>query len=245
LSQALDRIIASRSIANENDRALLFNLIALFAVKSPRHREGVRSIHEQMLKRMLKLATATPEHWRSQIRQAKASGVFGNDDDTDYERMKEFVTRDQYHINLFTPYHLQLELQTFNKVLPYIFNRKWILVNAPPHTTGFITSDHPMCLMWSDPTKRGGFFGPGLGLLGTQIVFPISNVLAMMGAFEIKNEEIAANKILMAHINGTVIVHANRQVYAPDDAFVYKLAHNKRIMHGAELLHDYECIRPT
>src|SRR5271167_3355666 len=90
LSQALDRIIASRSIANENDRTLLLNLIGLFAVKSPRHRESVRSVHEQMLKRMLLLATATPERWKSQIRQAKATGVLGDDDDTDYETIKEF-----------------------------------------------------------------------------------------------------------------------------------------------------------
>ena len=46
----------------------------------------------------------------------------------------------------------------------------------------------------------------------------------------------------MAHINGTVIVHAHRQIYARDNDFIYKLAYNKRITHGAELLSDEECI---
>ena len=66
----------------------------------------------------------------------------------------------------------------------------------------------------------------------------------MMGAFEIDNGEIDANDLLLAHINGTVIVHANRQIYAQDNDFLYKLAHNKRIMQGSELLSDKECIRP-
>jgi hypothetical protein len=39
VSQALERIIASRSIKDQIDRVLLFNLMALMAIKNPRHRE--------------------------------------------------------------------------------------------------------------------------------------------------------------------------------------------------------------
>jgi hypothetical protein len=219
----------------------VFNLIGLLAIKTPRHRENVRSVHEQILKQILLLATETPEQWESELRRAKEHGNLGGDDDTDYERMREFISRDQYKINLRTPYHLQLELILFDKVLPYIFARNWILVKAPLHTTGFITSDHPVCLMWSDPAKRGDFVGPGLGRRGTQIVFPISNELAMVGTFEPQTREMEANKLLIAHINGTVIVHANRQIYARDSDFVYQMVHNERIMNGAGLLND-ECI---
>jgi len=41
--------------------------------------------------------------------------------------------------------------------------------------------------MWSDPKMRGGFYPPGLGLL--KIYFTISPRLAMVGSFEIENDE--------------------------------------------------------
>jgi len=238
LSQAIDRVVASRSIANENDRALLFNFIGLLAVKSPRHREGVRSVHEQIAKRILLLATETRERWESQIQRAKEDGDIAGDVDADYERMRDFVRRDHYSLNLLTPYHVQLELDTFDEILPYIFGRKWVLVKAPPDTTGFITSDHPMCLIWADAAKRGGFFGPGLRRERTHIVFPISNELAMIGAFEFEDRDIDADKLFMAQINGIVIAHAQRQIYARDNNFVYRMPHNKGIKNGAKIVSD-------
>lgn len=52
--------------------------------------------------------------------------------------------------------HLQVEWKIFDEILPYIFNRKWKTLRAPPGATGFITSDHPMCLNWINPRERGG-----------------------------------------------------------------------------------------
>jgi hypothetical protein len=238
LSQALDRVIASRSIANEDDRALLLNFIGLCAVKSPSHREGLRSVHEQIAKRILLLATETRERWESQILLAKQNGELADDADPDYERVRDFIRRDRYTINLGTPYHLDVEMQAFDSILPYIFGRKWILVKAPLNTTGFITSDHPVCLISAELAKRGGSSRPGLGCKRTHLVFPISNELAMIGAFEFADREIDADKLFMAQINGVIVAHAQRQIYARDNDFVYRMPHNNRIRHGAELLNE-------
>ena len=48
---------------------------------------------------------------------------------------------------------------------------------------GIITSDYPVCLMWSDPARRS-FKGPGHGVPATLVVFPVSNELAVKGTFE-------------------------------------------------------------
>jgi hypothetical protein len=70
VSQSLNRIIAARSIRDDNDRAYLLNLMALLAVKNPRHRENSRRTQEQIWKRALDLAAATPDMWASQIKFA-------------------------------------------------------------------------------------------------------------------------------------------------------------------------------
>lgn len=243
LSQALGRIVEARSIRNSNDRALLFNLIALTAVKNPRLRETMRAARERTTKIMMQMATASPQGWEAHVRRAKEAGYIAKDADADYERMRDFIVQDQFVIDVPPAEHLSIELKTFDKILPLIFHRKWMLFRAPPQATGFITSDHPMCLMWSEPAKRAGFFPPGLGLKRTQLLFPISNELAAIGAFEIEEDEVDANDLLISQINGSILLHATRQIYARDSDFLYKLQHNPKIMRGTDLLHD-QCLRP-
>jgi len=238
LSPALERIIAARSIDDDNDRILLLNLIGLMAIKTPRLRETMRGVHEQTARIIMSMALDSPERWESQIRQAKEAGFIDKDAVADYEGMKEFVEKEQYKIELLTTGQLQRELKLFDKILPLICNRQWMLFKAPPGKTGFVTSDHPLCLMWSDPNKRGKFYSPGLGLKGTQIVFPISNELAVIGAFEIDDGDADADDLLIAQINGSIIIHSTRQVYARDSDFMYKMQHHLQIMRGTDLLSE-------
>jgi hypothetical protein len=222
ISQALDRIIAARSIRDENDRRF----------------------QEQLWKRVLDVATATPEMWASQIRHAKAHGHIEPDADTDYTKMRGFVEADRYRIQVPTERHLEQEIESFETVLPFFFARHWVLLRAPRRQTGFVTSDHPVCLMWSDPARRGRFRGPGHGLRSTQVIFPISNELAVIGAFEAYDDEMDVSELFVAEVNGTIILASDRQIYARDGHFVYKMVHNTRIMRGFELLRDQATSRP-
>jgi hypothetical protein len=237
LSRSLGRIIAARSLADEADRANLLEFIAVIAVKNPRHRENFRQFEEQVMKRVLQLATATRERWESQMKKAKAAGYISTDADDDYERMRDFVERDEFRVNLSTGHQLSLELPAIDKVLPLVFERKWMLLRAPKNMTGFVTSDYPACLMWSEPERRGGF-SPGHGLRGTQLVVPISNELAMIGAFEIENEARDADQRLIAQVNTAVIAHSGRQVYARDGEFPYFSPHREKIMRGVDVVKD-------
>ncbi|WP_146030267.1 DUF4238 domain-containing protein [Methylocella silvestris] len=238
LDQALKRIISARSIKNENDRALIFNLIGLMATKNPRLRENFRAAHERTAKMMMDLAAATPEGWAYQVRRAKEDGFLPADADADYEKMREFLNRDDFRIETETSMHLQMELQTFDKILPLIFSRRWMLFRTPPNAPGFITSDHPMCIMWSDPARRG-IYPTGLGLRNTQLLFPISNELAIIGSFEIDDgDEVDADESLIAQINGNIILHSMTQVYGRDGNFPYMMNHHTKVMRGAGLLED-------
>ena len=189
LSQALERIIAACSITNAKDWAYVINLMALMATKNPQHRETFREFHEELMKRVLDLATATPERWESQMRRAKADGAINADADGSYEQMRDFVVRDEFKVNVKTNFNLHLEVKAYETVLPFLARRGWMLLRALKGQTGFITSSHPICLMWSDRARRGQFHGPGHGMRNTQLIFPISNELCAVGAFELHHEE--------------------------------------------------------
>ena len=86
------------------------------------------------------------------------------------------------------------------------------------------------------------FQGAGAWRRGTLVIFPISNELAITGAFEAYEEEKDASASAIAKINGTIALHAGRQIYARDSSFIYQMAHNEKIMRGDEFLADQESL---
>ena len=99
----------------------------------------------------------------------------------------------------------------------------------------FITSDNPVCLMWQDPKISEP---PGLGRPGTQIVFSVSNELAIIGTFEGVDRKVEADDDLVTIINGNVLPYVDRQVYARGDDFACAMPHNAGTRGGSELLND-------
>ena len=136
--------------------------------------------------------------------------------------MRRFVDEGNFTVEVPTTRHVAMEMSALDTIIPLLGQRRWMLVRATADTGGFVTSDHPVCLMWSYPGLRGqGPYSPGFGLRRTQVVFPISHALAVLGAFEIDEEERDGDAGLVAVINSTVIGYADRHVYARDDRFLY------------------------
>jgi hypothetical protein len=223
LSPGIERIRAAGTFDNADDRASLLNLIGLLHLRNPRFRETIRDFHERVAKATMGLLLATPERWARQTAKMKKGGYLPPDADTDYEKMKAFVREGEYRVETATERHITLEMGAFDKILPHVFGRGWVLVEAPKCSGGFVTSDHPVCLTWSEPAKGPGIRPIGLGLRGTEIVFPVSPRIAAIGAFEIEDGTYSADDAMVASINGTIIAFAERQVYARDLNFHYAL----------------------
>src|SRR5262249_28908623 len=142
--------------------------------------------------------------------------------------------------------HIQIEVQTFNEMLPILLKRNWMLLKAPRRSGGFVTSDHPVVLMWSDLKMRGGFYAPGFGCTGTEVLFPICTRLAVVGAFELKNgPAVEVNESAVASFNGAQIAYAERQVYARDRNFTYVLQSDEPPRKASRLIHDRGFRKPT
>jgi hypothetical protein len=232
LAPALGRIIESRSLEDPNDTGLLLNFIAWLATRNPRLRENVRDFHERIARQVMNLALATPQRWSNQKKKLNLSE---DQEAVTYEEMKAFVERKDYTVSVPTETHIQLEAGTFEKVLQTMFERKWVLLKAPKTSGGFITSDHPVCLTYSQPRGR---IPIGYGLRNTEVIFPISPGLAVVGAFELEHGEMEIDEGLTAQFNGTVAVFAERQVYSRDHHFHYSVDDSGRLRKASRLASD-------
>jgi hypothetical protein len=238
LADALQRIVAARSLANPEDRAFLLNLVGLTAMRNPRLRETVRSGHEQVARLIMDQVLSSKERYESQVKKVREAGGLPESNKTSYEEMKRFVEGGQYELTLDNTFQVGQEMRVFDKILPLIFERGWILLRAPENSGGFITSDHPFCLFWTDPKRRGGFHPPGLGLRGTEIRFTISPRLALVGAFELKNGDVDVSEESVAGVNGGVFALAEAQVYTRDQNFHYAMQPAEPLQKASRLITD-------
>jgi Protein of unknown function (DUF4238) len=238
IGPALTRIVAARSLANEEDRTLLLNLIGLLHIRNPRLRERFRDFRERVAKMILSVALSSRQMWESQVKKAQDAGFIQREVDTDYAKLKEIYKPADYKVEVPVEEHILTEMNTFDQILPLLFERKWVLLKAHQDSAGFITSDHPVCLTWSEPDPRRGRRPPGLNLMGTEILFPISPILAVVGAFELENGEFDFNEEEVASSNGTIILHARRQVYARTMDFTYQIDQNQPPRDASRLLQD-------
>jgi len=238
LASALERTIEAETFQTRADYEVILNFIALLAIRNPRHRESVRDIHEQILKKMLGLSLATKERWEKHERDMEAAGYKPREPIQTYEEVKAFYKSDNYKINLDTGYHIGLELKSFEAILPHLIGRGWMMMKAPKDSGGFITSDHPVSLTWRAQKDRGFFNSPGFGHAETQVIFPLSPKLALAGAFEMKDETREIPREYVAMTNGHTAIASTRQAFARDMHFRYQLRRDLGARKAARLIDE-------
>jgi hypothetical protein len=221
----------------------LLNLIGLLHIRNPRFRELKRSFHEAVAKRVLDVALSSRAMWESQVKRAQAGGFMAKDADTDYEKIKQSCKPEDFTVEVPNEAHIVSEMQTFDHALPFLFERKWVLVKAPEDSPGFVTCDHPVSLIWSE--RPPGRRPLGLRSPGTEILFPITPKLAAVGAFELENGEAAFTDEEVASANKTTILNAQRQVYGPRGDFRYQIDQKQPPRAASHLVTDERFLRPA
>jgi hypothetical protein len=184
VAQAIKRIEGSHRFEGD-DRILVFNLIALMAVRHPQVRAQWTDTQAQLARIILSLTLATPERWEHTKAGMKADGIEVPDSVT-YERMKEGLDSNKYQIVVPTGHHVRNEMIGVDAILPTLMDRKWHMWVATDHSGPFITCNRPVTLIY----KRGDTMppilrnSPGFAMPETQLIFPLTQRLALVGEFE-------------------------------------------------------------
>lgn len=236
---ALSNVQESLELEGDNKKIIL-SLIALLAIRSPEQRENTRQFTAQLAGKIMDLSLATKERWESQLAQMKADGNEAGDV-LSYEDMKEFHKSKKYKVELAKERHIEMELLGVKAIMPSLYGRNWLLIQATNESGPFITTDHPVNLTWNEPEKIPPFYrdSPGFGLKGTQVYFPLSRNLSLLGEFDGKKGLIKATKTLVAVLNSIMLMFVVRQVYAPQIKFFF-LGRDRTIVDGSKILKEIE-----
>jgi hypothetical protein len=211
--------LGSGKTCNDDEFSYVLNLIALLAIRNPRFRESFGEFRDNVRQQVLQLATATKERWEAQVKRAKAAGYMEGIADVPYEQIRSSVVKRNFKFVTTTSEHARNELYAFDHLLNILARRSWRWVHADENSGGFITSDHPVCLVWNTPPK--GFAPLGYGLTGTTVYLAVSPFLALRGEFDGPTNALKADVFSVGLFNRRIANNAHRQVYAANDKFVF------------------------
>jgi uncharacterized protein DUF4238 len=232
---ALERIKAAKSLANEEDRAALVNLIAAVALRNPWRREAISAIYEEAARRQFAAKFGTKEAWEKFVAESKAVGGWNEAAGVTFEDMQK-ASKDA-SIKIPKELNVAIEIDHHDRLAELLWNRKWQMVVAAEGTGGFVTTDDPVCLRWINGQPHGGL-SPGFNLKETEIIFALSTTLALRGSFEGEENLIEADAATVATINSLIISNAQNQVYAHDHSFKFMREDPAELGSGATLVQD-------
>ena len=199
------------------DKIRILNFIALLAVRTPYHREIRRQNEEMLAKNIFSVVLSDKERWET----IKSKNLKLKNESITYEEMKKFHESGEYSVQVSREHHIKMELYAFEVVLETLFERNWQLINTTEEIGYFITCDKPVILSHKDPEIVPIFYrySPGHGVPNTQILFPLSKTLTLLGEFEPLESERTTNENEVALQNRKIIAYTQNQIYSPKSYF--------------------------
>ena len=233
VAPALERVKKTRSLAAEKDRGAVMNLIASVTLRNPKQRQAIGEIINQSGNLAAAEGLSSKPKFDEYVSAMKAQGKEVRES---YEETKELVAKIPGTFRPTQEFSILTELRLHDPLVQRYEGRKWQILVASEDSGGFVTSDHPVCLRWSD--GEHGNLSPGLAVPGTELIFPISPHLVLRGSFEGEENVVEVDTSTVAGINSLLISNAHNQIYAQDALFKYKRAPLEEIGSGATLDQD-------
>jgi hypothetical protein len=203
-ASVIRRIVTEHDIPEDEEFSYVLNMIALLAVRNPSTRRSMTVSQRHAYRVIGDMLASDRNLYESQLRQAQANGFVAADKEVPFERMRDFLRKDDYTIEIPPEAHLQRELAVFQNILEQVSARNWSLLKAAADAPDFITCDHPVSLVYK------------------QLLFPLDARHALMGDREQGAPRVMTLKAAgVAEVNTRMQKLADRQIYSrtPEVAF--------------------------
>lgn len=227
-ARVFQNIIKAKTLpSTPEDWGFFFYYIALLGVRNPAIRESLDETKSHLMKVSLELLLSDSNVWENY------KSKFDDSEIPDIKKMSLFEAREKllkYELRSLTPpgEFSRIEFPTVDKVTESLSRRKWTLLDASSCPYDFITSDRPVKLFWSNGLNDLGW-GPGFGMQNSDLFFPLSKKIYLIGRFENPFPDMTANEKLVSSINTMQIYYTNRFLYGSNDFFYFDDGKNDNV----------------
>ncbi len=199
----------------DDERSDIVTLMTLLVVRNPRRRRRITDARRNVDRVLRDILASDRGMYEHHFAKAKSDGAISKDADLPFEQAAAFIESDQSEFDVSTTESISLELGNFESTFEMPASRWWSLVIADTEAPDFVTCDHPVAIVYKDPSRCGPV---GYGLPGTEVSFPLGPRHAVIGVLEnplqsqftVRTDEVAA-------LNSRTVDYADRHVYATSE----------------------------
>ncbi len=235
VARVIKNICLTHILPKEEDLEILYNFIALFTCRNPIQRDIINKYISDVSNQMLDKIYESKENWEAYHDEMRKNGYYV-DPNANYDELKAMVKSRKLKWKASNNLMFKLDMPSMNAVLHTLQYRKWTLISNDSKLTPFITSDNPVSLSWARNFKTQ--YPPGFAMPSTELLFPLSKSLALIGTFNKNPFVINANQMQVARINSQIICNANRFIFSSIKDFKY-LNKKNEILSGSGLLMNH------
>lgn len=218
VARVLRRIWEQHTLPQGEDWQILIGFMALLAVRNPLCREAQRDYVKQVLEMLTSMTLASKDRYESSIRQMREVGVGLDLPHVPYEEMLRFHQEKHYDVSIKNHFFFPGEFEAVSAVQEALLERKWLCLISDGKSH-FLSGDRPVNLRWIDQDLAVGHRPPGHALLKTEVVFPVSKDVALVGTFEGFPQTAIADRLLVSKINSLIMTGCDRHLFSPRDNF--------------------------
>lgn len=216
--EACRRVIETQAYPSDEDYNYILNLIGLIAVRNPKLRASFNRASAHSMNIISHMLVSNKQTFEHHIGKAKEAGYLNSEDNSTYEDMKSFIEGGEYDYEFLPEGNLRIELNTLDTILPLLGKRTWSVFIAPNPEPKFICSDHPVTLVWKDPSIRGPV---GFALKNTEVFFPLGPTVGLYGTYETpQNEVVKLSPTNVAKMNRRLTDNSEKHVYSTSSSFL-------------------------
>lgn len=219
----IDAILSTMREAQQmptgEDYGHLIGLVALIGVRNPLVRQSLNQFQTEVLDLIAQMQVGTKERYEAGVKNVQEAGRAPGPP-VSYEDMLKFIDDKQYKVEIENTLSVSNEFKLWPTITQVLLDRKWALVIAGKGAN-FVSSDHPVSLTWSDPKFQRGPYPPGFGMSSTEVVFPVTKEMALIGTYEGENRTVRTTPFVVASINSRIISNTDYQIYSPRPEFAF------------------------
>jgi hypothetical protein len=219
-----------------SDRAwnYVLNFMSLLATRNPIVRSNLERLAANWFLQQLEAATDTPEKYAALVAKARAAGDLPENAEADFARHREFLAARQFTISFDSGYQVLGEFRAQDAVLQALGQRRWLFLEAPPDSPGFVTTDRPVTLLQKDGSAGSPDRPLSYEMRDTIVFYPLDPTLLAYGTYEMQPGVLRARRRVVAKANVLMAQHCVRQVFAPHDRFELAVRRNEYLV-GAQI----------
>lgn len=216
----LKGIIESHELPRGDELNILFTLIALFGLRNPSIRRAFEAAKGEAARKIFATYLTNDQTWnlfKETARHKGNEGLAG----LGLSEARRMFSKNKGGYSITNEAFIEAEFASIEKVIDLIRQRNWLLV-VNCLASQFITCDRPVMLTWNFRGQTP-MFSPGFDSENSDLTFPISKRLAIVGRFVSSSQNAPtkseASEETVALFNTRAVFCSARFVYSPTNYF--------------------------